>query len=50
MTTLAPGVLRIPTSRGDRDNAFLIDGEHGLTLVDVGWKNSPAAIRRAVED
>jgi glyoxylase-like metal-dependent hydrolase (beta-lactamase superfamily II) len=44
MTSLAPGVLRIATSRGDRDNAYLIEEEDGYTLVDVGWQRAPAAI------
>jgi glyoxylase-like metal-dependent hydrolase (beta-lactamase superfamily II) len=44
MTQLAPGVLRIATSRGDRDNAYLIEEEDGYTLVDVGWQRAPAAI------
>ncbi|MEZ0069846.1 glyoxylase-like metal-dependent hydrolase (beta-lactamase superfamily II) [Streptacidiphilus sp. MAP12-20] len=39
---LAPGVIRIPTTR--RDNAFLVDGDDGFTLVDVGWANAPDAI------
>jgi glyoxylase-like metal-dependent hydrolase (beta-lactamase superfamily II) len=34
---LARGVMRIPTSRNSRDNAFLVEGTDGLTLVDVGW-------------
>jgi glyoxylase-like metal-dependent hydrolase (beta-lactamase superfamily II) len=34
MPILAPEVIHIPTSK--TDNAFLIDGEDGLTLVDVG--------------
>jgi glyoxylase-like metal-dependent hydrolase (beta-lactamase superfamily II) len=47
---LAPGVLRIPTGTGDRDNAFLVDGDDGYTLVDVGWKRAPAAIRAALDE
>jgi hypothetical protein len=31
---LAPGVIHIPTSKSD--NAFLVEGDDGLTLVDVG--------------
>lgn len=34
MPILAPGVIHIPTSK--TDNAFLIEGDDGLTLVDVG--------------
>ena len=37
MSTLAPGVTRITTGKADRDNAFLVEAEHGLTLVDVSW-------------
>lgn len=36
---LAPGVTRVPTTK--RDNAFLVDGDDGLTLVDVGWAKAP---------
>jgi glyoxylase-like metal-dependent hydrolase (beta-lactamase superfamily II) len=43
----APGVVRIPTS--NRDNAFLVDGEDGLTLVDVGWASAPRQIAAALE-
>lgn len=50
MNTLAPGVTRIITGKGDRENAFLVEGEHGLNLVDVGWGRAPAAIRRSVEE
>ncbi|MEV0038528.1 MBL fold metallo-hydrolase [Streptomyces sp. NPDC050804] len=39
---LAPGVTQIATS--NRDNAFLIDGDDGLTLVDVGWSKAPEAL------
>jgi len=48
MSELAPGILRVPT-RGDGENCFLIADEDGLTLVDVGWKSAPTAIRQAVE-
>ncbi|MGD0556126.1 MAG: MBL fold metallo-hydrolase [Streptosporangiaceae bacterium] len=34
MPIIAPGVTHIPTSK--TDNAFLIEGDDGLTLVDVG--------------
>lgn len=47
MNQLAAGVVRIPT-RGDGDNCFLITDDDGLTLVDVGWKNAPAAIGQAI--
>ncbi|MFI8205496.1 MBL fold metallo-hydrolase [Streptomyces sp. NPDC085937] len=39
---IAPGVTRIVTSK--RDNAFLVDGDDGFTLVDVGWAKAPAAL------
>jgi glyoxylase-like metal-dependent hydrolase (beta-lactamase superfamily II) len=48
-TTLAPGVFRIPT-RGDGDNAFLVEAEDGLTLIDVGWKSAPSNITSALTD
>ncbi|MEZ0112630.1 glyoxylase-like metal-dependent hydrolase (beta-lactamase superfamily II) [Catenulispora sp. EB89] len=48
MSELAPGILRIPT-RGDGENCFLVADEDGLTLVDVGWKSAPTAIRQAIE-
>jgi glyoxylase-like metal-dependent hydrolase (beta-lactamase superfamily II) len=41
---LAIGIWRVPTSRGDRDNAFLVDGDDGLTLVDVGWASAPSVL------
>lgn len=43
---LAPGVVQVPTTR--RDNAFLVEGEDGYTLVDVGWKGSVAVLREAL--
>ena len=45
---LAPGVIRIPTTR--RDNAFLIAGNDGFTLVDVGWAGAPAAVLDTVAE
>lgn len=45
---LAPGVTRIATSK--RDNAFLIDGDDGFTLVDVGWSKAPRILLNAVAD
>jgi glyoxylase-like metal-dependent hydrolase (beta-lactamase superfamily II) len=41
---LATGIWRVPTSKGDRDNAFLVDGDDGLTLVDVGWASAPSVL------
>ena len=45
---LALGVTLIATST--RDNAFLIDGDDGFTLVDVGWAGAPASLLSAVAD
>ena len=36
---IAPGVRCVATTR--RDNAFLLDGDDGYTLVDVGWASAP---------
>ena len=46
MSQLAPGVTRVATTK--RDNAFLVDGDDGLTLVDVGWGGSPKVLLDAV--
>jgi glyoxylase-like metal-dependent hydrolase (beta-lactamase superfamily II) len=48
METIAAGITRVPTSRNDRDNAFLVEGDDGLTLVDVGWAGAPAVLARAL--
>jgi len=48
MSELAPGILRIATC-GDGENCFIVADEDGLTLVDVGWKSAPTAIRQAIE-
>lgn len=45
---LAPGIIRIPTTR--RDNAFLVEAEDGFTLVDVGWAGAPRAILRTIAE
>jgi glyoxylase-like metal-dependent hydrolase (beta-lactamase superfamily II) len=45
---LAPGVTRIATST--RDNAFLIHGDDGFTLVDVGWAKAPGVLLDAVTE
>ncbi|MER6738763.1 MBL fold metallo-hydrolase [Streptomyces puniciscabiei] len=39
---IAPGIMRIATSK--RDNAFLVAGDDGFTLVDVGWAKAPRAL------
>ena len=43
---LADGVTCVPTT--SRDNAFLIEGDDGFTLVDVGWAKAPDALECAV--
>jgi glyoxylase-like metal-dependent hydrolase (beta-lactamase superfamily II) len=48
MPLLAPGVKRVATTK--RDNAFLIDGDDGLTLVDVGWASAPTALLGVVAE
>jgi glyoxylase-like metal-dependent hydrolase (beta-lactamase superfamily II) len=44
---IAPGVWRVPTTRQARDNAFLVAGDDGLTLVDVGWAGAPKVLLAA---
>jgi glyoxylase-like metal-dependent hydrolase (beta-lactamase superfamily II) len=49
MTThqqIAPGITRITTTT--RNNAFLVDGDEGFTLIDVGWVKAPADLLSAV--
>ncbi|GHE05096.1 MBL fold metallo-hydrolase [Streptomyces alanosinicus] len=49
MTTprqLAPGIARIAAT--GRNNAFLVDGDDGFTLVDVGWAKAPSVLLDAV--
>ncbi|MFF2521785.1 MBL fold metallo-hydrolase [Streptomyces liangshanensis] len=41
-TQLAPGITQIATTK--RDHAFLVEGDDGLTLVDVGWAKAPGAL------
>ncbi|MDQ1040188.1 glyoxylase-like metal-dependent hydrolase (beta-lactamase superfamily II) [Streptomyces sp. V3I8] len=43
---LSPGVTRIATSR--RDNAFLVDGDDGFTLIDVGWSKAPEVLLNTI--
>ncbi|MEG8275297.1 MBL fold metallo-hydrolase [Streptomyces sp. AHA2] len=45
---IAPGITQIATTK--RDNAFLVEGDDGFTLVDVGWAKAPAALLKAVAD
>jgi glyoxylase-like metal-dependent hydrolase (beta-lactamase superfamily II) len=47
---LADGVWRVPTTRSDRDNAFLVEGDDGLTLIDVGWAGAPSRLTAALDD
>jgi hypothetical protein len=47
-SSLARGVTQVATSR--RDNAFLVDGDDGLTLVDVGWASAPGVLLGAVAE
>jgi glyoxylase-like metal-dependent hydrolase (beta-lactamase superfamily II) len=48
MAELAPGVTLVRTTR--RDNAFLVDGDDGLVLIDVGWAGAPRRIEAAVDE
>jgi glyoxylase-like metal-dependent hydrolase (beta-lactamase superfamily II) len=45
---LATGIWRVPTSPADRDNAYLVDGDDGITLVDVGWASAPDRLLKAL--
>jgi glyoxylase-like metal-dependent hydrolase (beta-lactamase superfamily II) len=45
-TEIAAGVRCLATTR--RDNAFLLDGDDGYTLVDVGWASAPDRIEAAL--
>jgi glyoxylase-like metal-dependent hydrolase (beta-lactamase superfamily II) len=47
---LAKGTWRVPISRGDRDNVFIVSGDDGLTLVDAGWARSPKIVLAAVTE
>jgi len=44
---IAPGVWQVPTTRRARDNAYLVAGDDGLTLVDVGWAAAPKVLLAA---
>lgn len=48
MPILVPGILHVPTSR--TDNAFLIEGDDGLTLVDVGRSAAVSVLLRALTE
>jgi glyoxylase-like metal-dependent hydrolase (beta-lactamase superfamily II) len=48
VSLLSPGIQRVATTK--RDNAFLVDGDDGLTLVDVGWAGAPTVLLGAVAD
>lgn len=43
-------IRRIPTGHGDRENAFLVTGDDGLTLVDVGWAGAPKILLGALAE
>ncbi len=45
---VVPGVYRVPVGRGNTENAFVVEGADGLTLVDVGWASAPAVITEAL--
>ena len=45
---LARGLWRVPTTT--RDAAFLVEGEDGLTLIDVGWANAYRPLLHAVAE
>ncbi|HEV3357548.1 MAG TPA: MBL fold metallo-hydrolase [Pseudonocardiaceae bacterium] len=47
---ITDAILRIPTSKGDTNNAFLVTGDDGLTLVDVGWAAAPKILLGALAE
>ena len=48
MPILAPGIVHIPTSK--TDNAYLVDGDDGLTLVDVGRGKAVELLLRTIAE
>ncbi|WP_327287744.1 MBL fold metallo-hydrolase [Streptomyces sp. NBC_01198] len=48
MTILAPGVIQIATSKSN--NAFLVEGDDGLTLVDVGSTKAVDPLLRTIAE
>jgi glyoxylase-like metal-dependent hydrolase (beta-lactamase superfamily II) len=48
VSRLAPGVIHIATSK--TDNAYLIDGDDGLTLVDVGSGKAVDLLLRTITE
>jgi glyoxylase-like metal-dependent hydrolase (beta-lactamase superfamily II) len=48
MPPLTRGVTHVATTK--RDNAFLVDGDDGLTLIDVGWAKAPATLLNTVAE
>jgi glyoxylase-like metal-dependent hydrolase (beta-lactamase superfamily II) len=48
MPALSRGVAHVATTK--RDSAFLIDGDDGLTLIDVGWAKAPATLLNTVAE
>ncbi|MCD2189597.1 MBL fold metallo-hydrolase [Actinomycetospora soli] len=47
---VVPGVHRIRVGHGDTENAFVVEGDDGPTLVDVGWASAPAVITAALAE
>ncbi|MEV5880037.1 MBL fold metallo-hydrolase [Streptomyces sp. NPDC052101] len=48
MLDLANGVTCIPTTR--QENAYLVAGDDGFTLIDVGWAKAPGVLLKAVAE
>jgi len=47
---IADGLWRIDCQTRDKPNAYLLDDEGDLTLVDAGWPDDARTIRRGIED
>jgi glyoxylase-like metal-dependent hydrolase (beta-lactamase superfamily II) len=45
MTEIADGVTLVPSAQG---NAFLVEGTHGITVVDTGMAGTPTALLNAL--
>jgi glyoxylase-like metal-dependent hydrolase (beta-lactamase superfamily II) len=45
---VAPGVHRVRVGHGDTENVFVVEGDDGPTLVDVGWASAPALVVEAL--
>ncbi|MFF3910269.1 MBL fold metallo-hydrolase [Streptomyces sp. NPDC001848] len=46
--SLAPGITRIPTAKNN--NAFLVEGDDGLTLIDAGMAKAPNLLLAALAE